>query len=233
MQQPETRALRRAVALLVMVSAARWAWRAGGDPPASADKSVLPELLATSREAAAEGARRAEPLGEGERLDPNRAPEEELDRLPGVGPTTARAIVRAREDGAVFRRPEDLLAVRGIGPATLERIRAGLDLRAPPPVAGRPGSAGAAPGGPASASAGGPEALSPRAPPGTARVDVNRASASDLEALPGIGPALAARIVAAREEQMFSSLDDLVRVRGIGEATIERLRPYASVGRAP
>jgi competence protein ComEA len=58
-------------------------------------------------------------------------------------------------------------------------------------------------------------------------LDVNRATVEELQSLPGIGPALAERIVAAREEQMFISLDDLVRVRGIGEATIERLRPLA------
>lgn len=42
-----------------------------------------------------------------------------------------------------------------------------------------------------------------------------------LETLPGIGPALAARIVAARP---FHDVDDLLRVRGIGPATLERLR---------
>jgi competence ComEA-like helix-hairpin-helix protein len=214
MQQPETRALWRAVALLVLVSAGRWGWSARADGVAAArgGESLLPELLATSREAAAEGARRAEPLAEGERLDPNRAPEAELDRLPGVGPATARAIVAAREEGAVFRRPEDLLAVRGVGEATLERIRPALDLSAPPPR---------------SVVAGGRR--SGTSPP---RVDMNSADLEELQSLPGIGPALAARIVQTRQEQMFTSLDDLVRVRGIGAATVERLRPHASVAGA-
>jgi competence ComEA-like helix-hairpin-helix protein len=212
MQQPETRALWRAVALLVLVSAGRWGWSARGEGGPGAGESVLPELLATSREAAADGARRAEPLAEGERVDPNRAPEAELDRLPGVGPATARAIASARQEGAVFGRPEDLLAVRGIGEATLERIRPALDLSAPPPA--RPGATTARRSG---------------APP---TIDVNSASVEDLQSLPGIGPALAERIVEARQEQMFTSLDDLVRVRGIGDATVERLRPHASVGGA-
>jgi competence protein ComEA len=56
-------------------------------------------------------------------------------------------------------------------------------------------------------------------------VDVNRASVAELTALPGIGPALAERIVAAREEGgRFRSVDDLVRVSGIGPAKLERLR---------
>jgi DNA uptake protein ComE-like DNA-binding protein len=53
-------------------------------------------------------------------------------------------------------------------------------------------------------------------------VDVNRASVPELERLPGIGPALAARIVQARP---FAALDDLARVRGLRPATLERLRP--------
>jgi competence ComEA-like helix-hairpin-helix protein len=214
MQQPETRALWRAVALLVLVSGGRWAWSTSADGGSPAGDTVLPALLSTSRDAAADGARRSEPLGEGERLDPNRAPEAELDRLPGVGPATARAIVAAREEGAVFRRPEDLLAVRGIGEVTLERIRSAIDVSNPPPTSRSTAAAARGSGAPRSA------------------VDLNSADMEDLQALPGIGPALAERIVQAREEQMFTSIDDLVRVRGIGEATVERLRPHVRVGGA-
>lgn len=55
-------------------------------------------------------------------LDPNRAPPDSLQLLPGVGPVMAGRIVAAREQGTVFRRPEDLLAIKGIGPATLARL---------------------------------------------------------------------------------------------------------------
>jgi hypothetical protein len=59
------------------------------------------------------------------------------------------------------------------------------------------------------------------------RVNVNTAPVGVLEALPRIGPALASRIVEAREELLFVSADDLDRrVRGIGPATIAGLRPY-------
>ena len=57
-------------------------------------------------------------------------------------------------------------------------------------------------------------------------LDVNLASAAELERLPGVGPALAARIVDVRaREGPFGSVDDLRRVRGVGVATLERLRP--------
>jgi competence protein ComEA len=57
-------------------------------------------------------------------------------------------------------------------------------------------------------------------------VDVNRATADELATLPGIGPALARRIVEWRGANgRFSSVDDLEKVPGIGPATVERLRP--------
>lgn len=58
-------------------------------------------------------------------------------------------------------------------------------------------------------------------------MDVNRASAADLELLPRIGPALAARIVESRDrEGPFANPEELARVRGIGPRTVERLRPF-------
>ncbi|HDS29198.1 MAG TPA: helix-hairpin-helix domain-containing protein, partial [Candidatus Acetothermia bacterium] len=61
-------------------------------------------------------------------------------------------------------------------------------------------------------------------------VDVNRASVDELVALPGIGPVLAARIVAYREEHgMFRTLDELQKVSGIGRQTVDGLREKAVV----
>lgn len=56
-------------------------------------------------------------------LDLNRAGVDELDRLPGVGPTTAAAIVAWRDAHGAFRSVDDLTQVRGIGPAKLEQLR--------------------------------------------------------------------------------------------------------------
>lgn len=59
---------------------------------------------------------------------------------------------------------------------------------------------------------------------GEARVGLNTASERELDLLlPGVGPVLAARIVAARP---FTSVEDLVGVSGIGPTTLEKLRPY-------
>jgi len=67
-------------------------------------------------------------------------------------------------------------------------------------------------------------------PHATAALDLNAATAADLESLPGIGPVLAARIVAHREEHgRFERPDDLLEVEGIGPRLLARLRPLVHV----
>jgi competence protein ComEA len=62
------------------------------------------------------------------------------------------------------------------------------------------------------------------------QVDLNRASAADLEKVPGIGPATAARIVEWRETHgPFERVEDLLNVRGIGAKSLEKLKPYLTV----
>ncbi len=56
-------------------------------------------------------------------VDVNRASETELDELPGVGPSTAAAIVRFREENGPFATVDDLEQVPGIGPAKLDALR--------------------------------------------------------------------------------------------------------------
>jgi len=56
-------------------------------------------------------------------LDLNSATASQLQQLPGIGPTAAQAIVRFREKSGPFRRVEDLLAIRGISPQKLARLR--------------------------------------------------------------------------------------------------------------
>ena len=60
-------------------------------------------------------------------------------------------------------------------------------------------------------------------------VRINSASAGELQQLPGIGPALAQRIVETRSRGRFTSADDLLRVPGIGKAKLAKLRAYVEV----
>lgn len=56
------------------------------------------------------------------RMNLNTAPPAMLERLPGIGPALAGRIVEHREAHGPFRRPEDITAVRGIGPKTYEKL---------------------------------------------------------------------------------------------------------------
>ncbi|MEI7617407.1 MAG: helix-hairpin-helix domain-containing protein [Actinomycetota bacterium] len=85
----------------------------------------------------------------------------------------------------------------------------------PPVVGASPGAASA--GKSASGQAGAP-------------IDLNRATAEELDALPGVGPATAAAIVTYRDRSgPFSSVDDLLKVPGIGPAKVEVLRSLVKV----
>ena len=216
--------------VLLILSLLRVGLEAGGEPPPlpAGEESDLEELLGESLEAREEAARRAEPLESGERLDPNRNGEVELDRLPGVGPVVAAAIIGEREQNGGFRDARDLLRVPGIGPATLRAmephldftggIPAGLRIRSPQgSVAGLPPGEGIARGR-------GPVSQGKEAVP-LPVVNVNSASLEELQRLPGIGPVLARRIVETRSTHgPFRKVEDLLRVSGIGPATLERLR---------
>jgi competence protein ComEA len=200
-------------------------------PPEDAlpGRAVDPSALVDSAQLLAEEAeRRSRPLEAGERLDPNEASEAELDRLPGVGPGLARAIVAAR-DTLPFASVDDLSRVRGIGASTLDKLRPGLTVR--------PSRARVAPGSPVRTvlpSPGSPSPSRASPPSGAGRLELNGASAAELESLPGVGPVLAQRIVEERSRRGgFGSVDDLIAVKGIGSAVLERLRGRVRVGPGP
>jgi competence protein ComEA len=65
-------------------------------------------------------------------------------------------------------------------------------------------------------------------------LELNTASAQDLEALPGIGPVLAGRIIEHRETHgPYKALDDLLAVPGIGKKKLAQIAPLLMVGSAP
>jgi competence protein ComEA len=77
-------------------------------------------------------------------------------------------------------------------------------------------------------------APSPPSTPPAEPVDLNSATAADLARLPGLSPALATRIVEARETGgPFASVEDIRRVRGIGPARLDRIRSHVTVGTEP
>jgi competence protein ComEA len=68
-------------------------------------------------------------------------------------------------------------------------------------------------------------------PPESSKININTATETELQRLPGIGQKRAADILANRRLQgPFRSVDDLDRVKGIGPATLEHLRPFITIG---
>jgi competence protein ComEA len=70
--------------------------------------------------------------------------------------------------------------------------------------------------------------------PSTQRaVNINTATSEQLQLLPGVGPALAGRIIAFREANgPFEKVDELAAVQGIGDKSLAKLRPYVATSGA-
>ena len=132
-------------------------------------------------------------------------------------------------DGPTFverlRALEESAAVRAEAGLDARSLAAGAGPREIVPGGNPPAGVGVADGSPPSST---PRSASRRSEsPPLGRLDVDRATAAEFERLPGIGPALAARIVADRASNgPFGSPGGLLRVRGIGPKTLDRLRPF-------
>ena len=75
-----------------------------------------------------------------------------------------------------------------------------------------------------------PKSTKPAEDKVTFPVNINSASKRELDALPGIGEVLAQRIIASRSANgPFQSVDELIKIKGIGEKTLAKLKPYATV----
>lgn len=65
-------------------------------------------------------------------------------------------------------------------------------------------------------------------------VNINTATAAELQQVPGIGPATAKNIVEMRKSYgTFRSVDDLLAIRGIGRKRLEKMRKYLTMGKTP
>jgi competence protein ComEA len=130
-------------------------------------------------------------------IDINACEASALEAIPGVGAATAASIIADRESRGLYYEPRDLRRVRGIGASALDGILPFVTV----------GDVGPRP---------------PRKP-----LDLNVATADQLERLPGIGPVTAARIVVDRQDRgPFENPEALQRIKGIGPKTVEKIRPF-------
>ena len=124
-----------------------------------------------------------------------------LDRSPVPSPPPERTSGPSAPSGSVVSVPQETSAVGADAPSVV-------------PVA--PGASAARAGAPALGI--------------TNRIDLNTADQATLESLPGIGPALARRIIDDRTQHgLFDRVESLTRVKGIGPKTIEKLRALVRV----
>src|SRR5262249_50845953 len=156
------------------------------------------------------------------RVDLNRADRAELLQLPGVGENMAQRILDYRRVRGGFRRVEDLLELHGVGDALLNRLRPWVwvgrddedDDPAAPPANGKPRGGGRKDAGRKFV---GRQGVSKKVAALKGPIDINTASAAELQKLPWIGEKRARHIIAERRNGRFKSPEDLSkRVSGIG-----------------
>lgn len=116
-----------------------------------------------------------------------------------------------------------------------EQIRIPAVGESPPPPAPTgpaPDSSGGDSPGNGSSGSGPDSSQGSNAGPGEsgAKIDLNTADSATLQTLPGVGPVTAEAIIAYREATPFTSIDDLLLVKGIGPKTFESLKDRVTVG---
>ena len=222
MLPPERRALLVLLTLAVAGQGVRLLATRPGEPPGQVQ--LLPALSDGSPTAQRDSAmHEARPLAAGELVDADAAMPAELARLPRVGLALAKVIVADRNAKGAFGSLEGLDRVPGIGPGLLRTLAPHLSFSGAKAGNPAPNSSGAELGTAFASSPHGSVAAARSGPPDTV-LNVNRATAVELEGLPGIGASLARRIVADREARgPFATVQALDRIPGIGPRLVARL----------
>jgi competence protein ComEA len=135
----------------------------------------------------------------------NTADKAELITLDGIGEVTAQAIIDHRNVNGNFTETEQIMDVKGIGPAKFEAIKEYITI--------------------GDLTATETEAITAE----DKKVNLNTATKDELMTFDGVGEVLAGRIIEYRETFGFRSVEDLKNVDGIGDVLYERIAPFAEV----
>ncbi len=173
------------------------------EPPKPAKTAESKTAGKAKTETAAKGSEKA-PVEELVNL--NSADRAAIENLPGVGSAMAEKIIAARP----FKSVADLKKIKGIGQAKYDKLKKLVTIQSAKAVK----TTGSKTGATAKPSASG------------GLVDLNSADKAALEGLPGIGPALAEKIIGARP---FKSVDGLKAVNGIGKEKFDAIKGLVTV----
>jgi competence protein ComEA len=150
----------------------------------------------------------------GEIVNLNTADKATIENLPGIGSAMADNIIAARP----FKNIDDLKNVKGIGQAKFDKLKDLVTVKAAKTAKKIETEAAAATKSTSQAAA--------KQSAAGGLVDLYTADKSAIESLPGIGPALAEKIITARP---FKSIDDLKNVNGIGQAKFDKLKSLVTI----
>jgi competence protein ComEA len=168
------------------------------------------------------------------------APDAKLVAGPGLVVDVAGAVLHpgVYHLQAGSRVADAITAAGGFGPRVDAPAAQALNLAAPltdgvqvrVPSRDDPPAGGAASRGASAGSASGGTGVAGAAGAGGGQVDLNTATSTQLDTLPGIGPATAAKIIASREERRFVAVDDLQTRKLVGASTFAKLAGLVTVG---
>ena len=132
----------------------------------------------------------------------NEADMASLEKLPGIGPSIASRIIDYRNKH-VFKFKKDIMKVSGIGEKTYGKIENLITTGKSEP--------------------------SEKDSQEETRVNINTAGLEELISLPGIGKVYAERIIEYRRKHRFESIGEIVKIKGIGEKTYQKLKDLIRV----
>ncbi len=206
--------------------------------------------LAPAQENKASAPAQTPPPGKKSQVDVNSADLKTLQTLPGIGPVLAQRII----DGRPYKTLADVAKVKGLSPAKLDAIKDTLTFgsaatlatqTAKPAKPAKSVTAAAvsepqAPATPAAAQPAGvnknQSALSTSAAPASGsltvgqKLNINKATAEELDRLPGIGPAKAKAIIDYRNQNGdFKTIEDIQKVKGIKAGVFSKITDLIQV----
>ena len=143
-------------------------------------------------------------------IDLNSADQKTLESLPGIGKSTAKAIIAGRP----YKSIDDLKRVKGMSDKKINAIKDKVTI-----------GAAAATAAPAAM----PKAAGTSGKTAAALIDLNSADQKTLESLPGVGKSTAKAIIAGRP---YKSIDDLKSVKGMSDKKINAIKDKVTIGAA-